>query len=109
MTAVTFTSSAARCAPIPITRLLLEHARAQRVTVRLTKPGAVVQLVIHDDGIGFDPEHHPTRRKGKSCLGLLSMRERANYSGGTLKINPVRRAGLTKAGTTIEVRVPLGP
>ncbi len=83
------------------------HARAQHVTVKLTKPGAAVQLVIHDDGIGFDPEHHP-RRKGKSGLGLLSMRERATYSGGTFKVNPVRRAGLTKAGTTIEVRIPIG-
>lgn len=84
-----------------------KHARARHMSVRLTKPGIVVQLVIHDDGIGFDPEH-PTRGKGKSGLGLLSMRERANYSGGTLKINPVRRAGLTKAGTTIEVRIPIG-
>lgn len=84
-----------------------QHSHAQRVTVRLTKPGAVVQLVIHDDGIGFDPEHHP-RRNGKRGLGLLSMRERANYSGGAFKVNAVRCAGLTKAGTTIEVRIPLG-
>jgi two-component system, NarL family, sensor kinase len=71
-----------------------QHARARHVTVRLTKPDAVVQLVIHDDGIGFDPEHHPTRKKGKAGLGLLSMRERAIYSGGTLKvkIRPPRRS-----------------
>jgi signal transduction histidine kinase len=62
----------------------------------------------HDDGIGFDPEHHPTRRNGKGGLGLLSMRERAIYSGGALKVKSVRRAGLAKAGTAIEVRIPLG-
>jgi two-component system, NarL family, sensor kinase len=85
-----------------------QHARARHVTVQLTTPDAVVQLVIHDDGIGFDPEHHPTRRKGRGGLGLLSMRERAIYSGGALKVKSVRRAGLAKAGTAIEVRIPLG-
>jgi two-component system, NarL family, sensor kinase len=85
-----------------------QHARARHVTVQLTKPDAVVQLVIHDDGIGFDPEQQSTRRKGKGGLGLLSMRERAIYSGGALKVKSVRRAGLAKAGTAIEVRIPLG-
>jgi two-component system, NarL family, sensor kinase len=85
-----------------------QHARARHVTVRLTKPDAVVQLVIHDDGIGFDPEHHPKRQKRQVGLGLLSMRERALYSGGTLNIISFRRAGLTKSGTTIEARIPLG-
>ncbi len=85
-----------------------QHARARHVTVRLTKPDAVVQLVIHDDGIGFDPEHHPKRQIRQVGLGLLRMRERAIYSGGTINIISVRRAGVTKAGTTIEVRIPLG-
>jgi PAS domain S-box-containing protein len=85
-----------------------QHARARHVTVRLSTPGAVVRLVIHDDGIGFDLDHHPTRRNGNGGLGLLSMRERAIYSGGVLKIKSVRRAGLAKAGTAIEVRIPLG-
>jgi len=85
-----------------------QHARARHVTVRLTKPDAVVQLVIRDDGIGFDPEHHPKRQKRQVGLGLLSMRERALYSGGTLDIISFRRAGLTKSGTTIEARIPLG-
>lgn len=85
-----------------------QHARARHVTVRLTKPDAVVQLVIHDDGIGFDPEHHPKRQIRQVGLGLLRMRERAIYSGGTINIISVRRAGVTRAGTMIEVRIPLG-
>jgi signal transduction histidine kinase len=85
-----------------------QHARAHHVTVNLTKPDAVVQLVIQDDGIGFDPEHHQTRRKGKGGLGLLSMRERAIYSGGTLRVETVGRPGPVKSGTTIDVRIPLG-
>jgi len=78
-----------------------KHARARHVTVRL-RQRTFVQLVINDDGIGFDPEHHAARRKGKGGLGLLSMRERATYVGGAFKIKSVRGAG-----TKIEVLIPL--
>jgi signal transduction histidine kinase len=79
-----------------------QHARARHVTVCLKQQGDFVQLAIDDDGIGFDPDHHPARRNGKGGLGLLSMRERANYVGGDLKVKSVPRAG-----TEIEVRIPL--
>jgi two-component system NarL family sensor kinase len=77
-----------------------KHARAHQVTVHLTKQGSFVQLAITDDGIGFD---HRARRKGKG-LGMLGMRERATYVGGTLKIKSARHAG-----TEIEVLIPLLP
>jgi len=80
-----------------------KHARARHVTVRL-RLRTFVELAINDDGIGFDPEHHAARRKGKGGLGLLSMRERATYAGGALKIKSVRGAG-----TKIEVLIPLPP
>jgi signal transduction histidine kinase len=81
-----------------------KHARARHVTVHLTKPGDFVQLTINDDGIGFDPNHHLARRKGKGGFGVLGMRERATYVGGVLKVKSVRRAG-----TEIEIRIPLPP
>jgi signal transduction histidine kinase len=81
-----------------------KHAHARHVTVHLTKPGDFVQLTINDDGIGFDPARHPARRKGKGGLGLLGMRERATYVGGTLTVKSVHRAG-----TEIEIRIPLPP
>jgi two-component system, NarL family, sensor kinase len=81
-----------------------KHARARNVAVCLTQPGAFVQLVINDDGIGFAPDLHPAKRKRKRDLGLLSMRERATYVGGVLRIKSGRRAG-----TEIEVRIPLPP
>jgi signal transduction histidine kinase len=81
-----------------------EHARARRVTVRLRNHGACVWLTIRDDGIGFDPGHDSRRRKGSGGLGLLSMRERAAYAGGTLTVKSARRAG-----TEIEACIPLPP
>ncbi len=74
------------------------HARARHVTVQLREQRDGVQLTIKDDGIGFDPK----TQSGKTGLGLLSMRERASYAGGTLAITSAPRAG-----TEIEVRIPL--
>ena len=78
------------------------HASAKHVAVRLTQPGNLIQLVINDDGIGFDPDRRRAPRKGKAGLGLLSMRERATYVGGLLKVTSARHSG-----TEIEVRIPL--
>jgi PAS domain S-box-containing protein len=81
-----------------------KHAHARRVTVHLTKPGEIVQLVIRDDGFGFDPDHHSSRGNRKDRLGLLGMRERATFVDGTLSVNSARGKG-----TTIDAQIPLGP
>ena len=79
------------------------HARARHVTVCLRQEAGGVLLAIQDDGIGFNPEG-PAGQEGKGGLGLLGMRERATYVGGVLTVKATRRAG-----TTIEVRIPLSP
>jgi len=81
-----------------------KHARARHVTVHLTKQGDIVQLTIKDDGIGFDLDQPPARRKEKSDFGLLRMRERATYVGGALIVKSAPRAG-----TEIVARIPLPP
>ena len=80
------------------------HARARQVTVQLKKSGGFVQLIIKDDGSGFDPDRITAGRKIKGGLGLLSMRERAAYVGGVFKVKSARGAG-----TVIEVRIPVPP
>jgi PAS domain S-box-containing protein len=79
-----------------------KHARARQVTVCLTKQDHIVQMTVHDDGIGFDPDRRPLRQKEKGGYGLLGMRERAISVGGAFKIKSMRRAG-----TQIEVRIPV--
>ncbi len=79
-----------------------KHACSRHVTVRLTRQGGFIQLAINDDGIGFDPDHYPARRRGSDGLGLLSMRERATYIGGDLNVKSARGAG-----TTIRAQIPL--
>jgi PAS domain S-box-containing protein len=80
-----------------------KHARARHVTVRLSQQDAFVQLVINDDGIGFDPDHRPARRKGRGGLGLLGLKERLEMVGGQFNIESA-----PGSGTTIQARIPPG-
>jgi len=78
-----------------------QHARARQVTVCLRQQGDAVQLAITDDGIGFDPDRPPAKRKRKGGLGLLSMRERAASVGGALNVKST-----PGQGTTIRAQIP---
>lgn len=80
------------------------HARARHVSVGLRRRGASVELAIRDDGVGFDPEVQPAGRNGEVCLGLIGMKERANYVGGVVKV----RSG-PRGGTEIMARIPWQP
>jgi signal transduction histidine kinase len=79
-----------------------KHSRARRISVELTRRGDVVLLAIHDDGIGFDANRLLANQKGKSGLGLLSIRERAAYVGGALNVKSA-----PGKGTTIRAQIPL--
>ncbi|MDF5754883.1 GAF domain-containing sensor histidine kinase [Spongiactinospora sp. TRM90649] len=75
----------------------LRHARAARVTVRLTESCGTLVLDVCDDGDGFDVESAPGRGQG---LGLASMQERAQAVGGTVDIR-----SRPDAGTTVRMEV----
>jgi PAS domain S-box-containing protein len=81
-----------------------KHAEATNVTLRLAQQGAFIRMTVRDDGIGFDQLLVPVIRKEKGGLGLHSMRERATYVGGSLKIRSASRGG-----TEIEVLIPIPP
>jgi signal transduction histidine kinase len=79
---------------------VVKHARASRATVILRASPAPsewgagkVELAIHDDGRGFDPDLTPPER-----LGLGIMRERAQAIGAELTID-------SRPGQGTEVRV----
>lgn len=79
-----------------------QHAGATHVTVTVKRPPGWVTLTVTDDGIGFVPARLHLRKQGKVGLGLLSMRERAGYVGGTFGLTSARRNG-----TEIKVRIPV--
>jgi len=79
-----------------------KHAAAAHVTVGLVAEEQWINLLITDDGRGFDPELVAQEtRAGSGHFGLAGMSERVRLLGGSLCI--LSEPG---AGTHIEVSVP---
>src|SRR5437660_1758773 len=57
------------------------HARARHVTVIVRRGGLELELLIHDDGVGFDVAAALARARQGTTLGLLSMHERVRLAG----------------------------
>jgi len=77
---------------------VVKHSGATAAEVKLTGDQGSLRIMIADDGAGFDPTAAPA----SGSLGLVSMRERANYLGGTLSID-----SHPGAGTRVELFVPI--
>jgi len=60
------------------------HAQAKHVNVDLERDTSHVQLTIEDDGRGFAP--HSQALPKKRQLGLIVMRDRAEFLGGQLQL-----------------------
>ncbi|HWR34144.1 MAG TPA: PAS domain-containing sensor histidine kinase, partial [Chitinophagaceae bacterium] len=74
------------------------HSGAKKVVVRLETKNSNIELMIEDNGTGFDEKKAAKKR----TLGVLGMKERAIAIGGTYHIS-----GKQGKGTTILVSVPL--
>jgi PAS domain S-box-containing protein len=74
-----------------------KHARAQQVSVVVSRHNGYVTAVVEDDGVGFDP-----KSAGSDRLGLIGMYERVALVGGELDIEST-----PGAGTTTIARVPV--
>ncbi len=59
------------------------HARAKNIRVELRRVRDGLQLMVSDDGVGFDVNQYDGQR---GSLGLLSMRERVSLVAGTLDL-----------------------
>jgi signal transduction histidine kinase len=75
----------------------LKHAEASRLRIDLRFEETAIEMVVQDDGRGFDQEP----ASGGGHLGLVGMRERVAQVDGTLDVTTA--AG---AGTTVRVAVP---
>jgi two-component system NarL family sensor kinase len=91
-------------AEVTVLRLIQEalvnvqkHAQASRAAVRLERQGEWLLVGVADDGRGLSANGGTT-----AGTGLLSMRERAELLGGTLKLNS--RPG---GGTDLLARIPV--
>lgn len=79
-----------------------KHSKAELVNVFLGKGNDTVELIIEDNGVGFDVGQDFPENINRKGLGLTSMKERAELSGGSFAIEST-----IGTGTKIHVSWPL--
>jgi PAS domain S-box-containing protein len=77
---------------------IARHAEASSADITLKRNGRAILLTISDNGRGIDTDETET----SDSLGIMAMRERASFLGGTLAIS-----GTRGKGTTVRLEVPL--
>jgi len=77
---------------------IIKHAKTKNVGILIYEEEENLLLTINDDGIGLDEKK---AGKGKSTIGLQSIRRRVEYLNGEIKINSNTK------GTEIMVSIPL--
>jgi signal transduction histidine kinase len=75
----------------------IKHANPREIYLELSCSEHFVELVVMDDGSGFDPN-----QSFSGHLGLRSMSERATQLGGSLTIDSA-----PGKGTRVQVKLPL--
>jgi len=78
---------------------VIRHAQAKSVRVDLCQEEESILLTVEDDGIGF---HESGISNALGSLGLLGMKERAQFCGGDVHIS-----SSPGNGTKVTVRVPV--
>ncbi|MFQ5922352.1 MAG: GAF domain-containing protein, partial [Anaerolineales bacterium] len=80
-----------------------KHSQANKAWVRVSRVNGQVQIIIEDDGGGFDPA--ALDRDGWPRFGLQMMHERAQGVGGTLKVDSIPGSG-TQVRVSLPVEAP---
>ena len=78
-----------------------DHSGSSHVRVKLIGKNGVLKLGIEDDGVGFDVSNSMSPAGTNWGLGLMSMKRRAELSGGSFQIESV-----VGSGTFISVQWP---
>ena len=82
-----------------------KHASAPHTWLRLRLEDPWLSAEVEDDGRGFAVDQLTARYLNHTHLGLLSMRERANWLGGSVEIASPRPG--RAEGTLLKARIPL--
>jgi PAS domain S-box-containing protein len=77
---------------------IVKHSRSTKVRADLSSDGREIRLQFADNGVGLDIQALPTA----AGLGLISMKERLHFVGGSLSLT-----SQPSLGTRLEARVPL--
>jgi signal transduction histidine kinase len=80
---------------------IIKHSEASDANIYLNYKEKETQIIVRDNGIGFDMDHARATRIGRTSLGLAGMEERAALLGGSVEIHS--RPGY---GTEVEAVIP---
>jgi PAS domain S-box-containing protein len=80
---------------------VVTHSKARAVGLVLRRHGSQIELRIRDNGAGFDPAAFSIADDSGRGLGLASMRERAEVTGGRFSLQSE-----SARGTTVRVMWP---
>ena len=72
-----------------------KYAKADLVRLSIRKTDSKIELVIEDNGQGFEIEHIRSADNAVGGVGLGSMKERTRLSGGSFSIDSIKGAGTT--------------
>lgn len=79
---------------------VIRHADARHIHIKVTQNERIFQMLVEDNGQGFDPDVLPDH----DGLGLWNIRQRARIHGGGVDIQTT-----PKQGTRITLTLPVGP
>jgi PAS domain S-box-containing protein len=81
---------------------VVRHADARQVNVVLRRNTEKLELLVRDDGIGFDMDAIEESRGGHALIGIVGMLERVGFVGGEFAVE----SGPGQ-GTVVRARFPL--
>jgi signal transduction histidine kinase len=77
---------------------IIKHSKASEVTIRMAFADGILDVSVHDDGVGFQPADNI------SGNGLTNMKQRLQNIGGNSFIE-----SQTGQGTTVRMRLQIRP
>ncbi|WP_340201083.1 ATP-binding protein [Ascidiimonas sp. W6] len=78
---------------------VIKHAQATEVQLQLARHDAYINILIEDNGVGFNPSNLPK----KEGMGLSSIKRRVEVIGGNFHID-----SQPGHGTTVSIDIPVG-
>lgn len=75
---------------------VIKHAQATDATIHLTHHETIINLMVEDNGVGFEPLHG-----GNEGMGLYSIQKRIERMGGSVTIDSI-----IGSGTTVIIDIP---
>ena len=89
---------------------IIKHARATMAKITIINVGVKLQVIVSDNGVGFDPAQKDPQNGIVECFGLFSIRERLKYFKGGFEIDSEpghgTRATITIVGRLTKTKAP---